>query len=197
LSDLTDDLYDERQLEAARLIDSAFEGQEAPTWKGEGTTMRLYLDAAGLFDEVANPRRETIDNYTYRLFSRRVAEQRRVLQRRLASTYADALLPMRTLLTRIAEHDVPSPPLATRPSLERFVDELNDPQWEFRTIEGLADELGTTPDVVEELTEAYPELVRWLPAHDEDGRQLLVASRRRATAKERYLRFRAYVSKTY
>jgi len=49
--------------------------------------------------------------------------------------------------------------------------------------------------VIEEIFDEYPELVRWLPARDEEGERLLVSSRRRVSSKERLIRLRAYAAK--
>ena len=80
--------------------------------------------------------------------------------------------------------------------LEDVADALNRSEWDFRTVAGIALDLGVPTDVVAEKLNAYPELVRWLPVTDADGAQLLVSRRHRITRKERLLRFRAYFAKS-
>jgi hypothetical protein len=79
--------------------------------------------------------------------------------------------------------------------LENLADALNDDRYEFRTVESLAEELSVPVDVVREKLDAYPELVRWLPLHDAQGRQLLASRRRAVSWRERLLRVRAYAAK--
>lgn len=91
----------------------------------------------------------------------------------------------------------PAPTLsAARPSLEAVVKELNKAGWDFRTVEGIADALGTTPTAVQHVLDSYPEVYRLLPARDEKGRLLIVSNRHGQSWKERLLRIRTYLAKS-
>lgn len=81
--------------------------------------------------------------------------------------------------------------------LGRLVLELEDPQWNFRTVPGLASSLGIPEREVKALLERYSRLVRWMPASDDQGNQLLIGSFRRTTIREAYIRVRAYMAHSY
>lgn len=68
---------------------------------------------------------------------------------------------------------------------------LDDPAWNFRTIDGLAESLHTSPAQLWALLEKHPDLWRRVPATDPRGRPLVVSARRRAGLREWLIRFRA------
>jgi hypothetical protein len=118
------------------------------------------------------------------------------------SDYVEALMGLKASVRTAADlvhvsgrMHLPMAEAVQRPSLEELISELNNPTWEFRTAEGIAEALGTEASEIEAIFDKYPELVRWLPARDEQGRQLLVSKRRSPSWKERHLRLRAYAAK--
>jgi hypothetical protein len=78
--------------------------------------------------------------------------------------------------------------------LGRLVLELEDPQWNFRTLPGLSKALGISQVELEGLLEDHARLIRWMPACDENGEQLFIGSFRRATWRERLIRLRAHIA---
>jgi hypothetical protein len=76
------------------------------------------------------------------------------------------------------------------------MNELHNPSWAFRTVEGLADALGTSPDDVENVLAADPTLARWVPARDAQGRQLLTSAKKPPSGRERLISLRAFIAKT-
>lgn len=67
---------------------------------------------------------------------------------------------------------------------------LMDPRWDFRTIDGLANELRLSHDVVLRLVEGHPDVARRSVLNDHEGRELFTAKNRPATVRERLERFR-------
>lgn len=74
--------------------------------------------------------------------------------------------------------------------------ELADPKWDFRTMEGLGRALQQPPPVIEAYLLEHPDLVRWVPATDSEGRVLLIDARRHMSWRERAMHFRAALSKS-
>lgn len=86
-----------------------------------------------------------------------------------------------------------SPP-ETADVAHRLRSALDDPRWKFRTIEGIAGQVGLEPEQVEELLDAHPELVRKSPLTSEEGRELFTDRDRRPSALERLERLRALLA---
>jgi hypothetical protein len=109
--------------------------------------------------------------------------------------------PMTALPEPVQQDDAPEadPPKATPelaavkelPLLERLKEELDDRQWDFRTPEGLAEALGVDRRAVLSVLRADSKLVRWVPARDRRGRELLIAAWRPVSVREWLLRLRA------
>jgi len=76
-------------------------------------------------------------------------------------------------------------------------DELMDPQREFRTVPGIAEEVDEPCWKIREFLDQHEWLVRWLPVLSEGGHQLLVWSGKKRTWRERKLCIRAYLAKDY
>lgn len=79
----------------------------------------------------------------------------------------------------------------TQPSLEQLQEVLEDPRWEFRTLEGIAQDLALQPEDVAEILADHPEMVRQSILTDHEGQDLYTARSRRPTVRERIERFRS------
>lgn len=84
----------------------------------------------------------------------------------------------------------------TTPEAEAVHAELGDAKWNFRTVRGLAARTGLSQESVQRYLEANPELVRWVPAFDDQGNVLLVDAARPVSTRERLIHLRAYLTKT-
>jgi hypothetical protein len=62
---------------------------------------------------------------------------------------------------------------------------LEDPKWDFRTVDGIARELGISPDRAREMLEHSPALARKSVMTDRQGRELFTARGRRPGMRER------------
>lgn len=62
---------------------------------------------------------------------------------------------------------------------------LNDPRWDFRTIDGIAAETRLPPEVVQRVIADNPAFARKSVATDEEGRELYTARRRSVSLRER------------
>lgn len=74
--------------------------------------------------------------------------------------------------------------------------ELADPKWDFRTVDGVASSIGTSPEAVEAVLDRHPDLVRWVPATDDEGRLLLTSASRPISRRERLIRIKAALTKS-
>ena len=81
--------------------------------------------------------------------------------------------------------------------LERFKAELANPDWDFRTVSGLARALDAPRREVSGVLAENPGLVRWVAATNHRGEQLLVSADRPVTRDERYLELRSALAKSY
>jgi hypothetical protein len=80
---------------------------------------------------------------------------------------------------------------------EEVATALEDSRWDFRTVRGIAGELAVSEDAVLHVLNDHPEIVRWVPATNTQGEQLLVDAARPVTRKERLLSLRAGLTKSY
>jgi hypothetical protein len=62
---------------------------------------------------------------------------------------------------------------------------VDDPRWEFRTVEGIAEDLGLPADEVARTLDQHPEIARKSVLTDRSGRELYAAPTRRPTLRER------------
>lgn len=86
--------------------------------------------------------------------------------------------------------DLPAEVLSQEPGVNRDLlgalsKAVADSQWEFRTTEGLARDLGMDPPMVEKLLSSHPEIARKSPLVDEKGRDTWTASQRPVSWRER------------
>jgi spore maturation protein CgeB len=62
---------------------------------------------------------------------------------------------------------------------------IRNPRWEFRTPEGIAEDLGLSSEVVARQLAEHPEIARKSAMTDRHGRELYAAPERRPTLRER------------
>jgi len=62
---------------------------------------------------------------------------------------------------------------------------VHNSRWEFRTAEGIAEDLGLSPEEVARLLADHPEIARKSVMTDHRGRELYAAPNRRPTLRER------------
>lgn len=67
---------------------------------------------------------------------------------------------------------------------------VENPQWDYRTIDGLAEELAIPPSDVASMLADHPEVVRKSVLTDRRGEPLFTARSRRPSLRERIQRFR-------
>lgn len=68
---------------------------------------------------------------------------------------------------------------------------VEDPHWDFRTVDGIAQDLGLPPSEVAEMLVDHAEIVRRSILTDRQGEPLYTARGRRPTVRERIERFRS------
>ena len=73
--------------------------------------------------------------------------------------------------------------------------QLADPQWDFHTVEGLAERAGVAPAAVKRILKENPKLVRYVPA-TKGGRQLYVDGSRPRRGKALRVTLRGYLAQT-
>jgi len=71
---------------------------------------------------------------------------------------------------------------------------LDDPRWDFRTIDGLAAELGVQPDLIVELLARHGNIARKSILRSSDGRELYAGRTRRPTVREKLERIRSLLA---
>jgi hypothetical protein len=81
--------------------------------------------------------------------------------------------------------------LSETPQVEALEEALEDPQWDFRTIDGLAADLAVPPEAVIEVFREHPEIARKSVLTDHEGRELYTAQDRPLKLSERIERFRS------
>ena len=83
------------------------------------------------------------------------------------------------------------------PPMDRQVlDALADEKWDFRTIEGIAKETGVPTELVKQILQHYPSLVRRSPVRDTSGRALYTLRSRKMKQPERMAFIRLLLTKT-
>lgn len=151
-------------------------------------------------DTVATPQQETAlavfteVTRTYQEMVAQQSEQFRKVQARAAQLQAQLVEAERLLANRdfATQSQVA---VEVEPPLEDVRAELDDPQWDFRTVKGLAFALGVTAGQVERVLDSNPKIVRWVPATADDGQMLLVSATRPISRRERLIRIKAALTK--
>ncbi len=81
-------------------------------------------------------------------------------------------------------------------NLKRVLAALSDESWDFRTVDGICKATGFTPELVAQILEAHPEVIRISPVPDRKGRPLYTLRSRSPRFKEILASLRAFVSKS-
>lgn len=76
-------------------------------------------------------------------------------------------------------------PKSTATDIEALAAALSRSGWEFRTAEGIAEDLGVAADEVAQALARHPELARRSPMTDRRGRELYAPANRPMTLRER------------
>ena len=86
--------------------------------------------------------------------------------------------------------------LVKSPNERKVFAALADPQWDFRTVEGLSKATGLSASEIHSTLEKYPDLVRKSLVRDEHGRDLFTLATRPAGPQELVSQFRSFVTKS-
>jgi len=78
---------------------------------------------------------------------------------------------------------------------ERILQSLQDPNWDYRTVDGIAKETGEAASNIEAFLEAHPESVWKSRIPDRQGRSLYTVKGRRAQSKEFWRALSTYIRK--
>jgi len=73
---------------------------------------------------------------------------------------------------------------------------LDDPRWDFRTVEGLAKSADLPEQIVCDVLNRYPQLVRRSPVPDAQGRELYTLVSKGGGFREWYATTRAFITKS-
>jgi hypothetical protein len=84
----------------------------------------------------------------------------------------------------------------TDPTERRVFEALSDPQWDFRTLRGLASDVGLSEAQVRAILERYPDLVRKPIVPDPKGRELFTLRSRGVSAREIFFGARTVIAKS-
>lgn len=82
------------------------------------------------------------------------------------------------------------------PTERKVFEALENPSWDFRTIEGLSKDTGLPKDVVKGVLEKYPQFIRRSPVPDPEGRDLYTLISKGGGLREWYSTTRAFVIKS-
>lgn len=78
----------------------------------------------------------------------------------------------------------------------KVIQQLEDPQWDFRTIEGIARATGLAEDNVEAALEQRPDVVREALVRDAQGRRLFTLREKPVSRRERLAFLRSVAAKS-
>jgi hypothetical protein len=87
--------------------------------------------------------------------------------------------------------------LLTDPKERKVFEALSDPQWDFRTIDGISKATGLAPDYVKVVLDKYPDLVRKSLVRDNDGRELFTLASRPPRAQEILSQLTTFITKSF
>lgn len=73
---------------------------------------------------------------------------------------------------------------------------LSDPEWDFRTVDGISKATNLTAAEVKAILGKYPNLVRKSLVRDNDGRELFTLASRRPGPQEIFSEFTSFVTKS-
>jgi hypothetical protein len=86
--------------------------------------------------------------------------------------------------------------IITDPREHKVFEALSDPQWDFRTVEGISKATGLTPSEVKATLDKYPSLVRTSLVRDNEGRELFTLASRPPGPQELVSQFRNFITKS-
>lgn len=78
----------------------------------------------------------------------------------------------------------------------KVIEALANPEWDFRTVAGIARETGLNLSYVKETLGKFPQLIRHCDVPDKDGRLLYTLSNRPKKFRERLALFRVFLTKS-
>lgn len=84
----------------------------------------------------------------------------------------------------------------SEPAAKLVLEALANPQWDFRTVQGIAKETELTEEAVRTILNAYPNLVRQSPVPDRHSRPLFTLRGRPVKRQERIALLRMLVTKS-
>lgn len=82
------------------------------------------------------------------------------------------------------------------PTERRVLEALAEPQWDFRTIDGIAKETGLTPGEIKKALNAHPDLVRRSLVTDRLGRSLYTLRERPIQRREKLALLQVFLTKS-
>jgi hypothetical protein len=86
--------------------------------------------------------------------------------------------------------------ILTDPKERKVFEALSDPQWDFRTIDGISKATDLTPAEVKAILDKYPDLVRRSLVRDNEGRDLFTLASRTPRAQEILSQFTTFITKS-
>ncbi len=81
-------------------------------------------------------------------------------------------------------------------NLKHILESLSDESWDFRTVDGICKSTGLDRDLVVQILEGHPELIRKSAVPDRKGRMLYTLRSRSHSFTELVASLRAFVSKS-
>lgn len=79
---------------------------------------------------------------------------------------------------------------------EKILVALKDEQWEFRTVEGMAEEIGFSPETIQACIQNHESEVRQALVRDSDGRVLYTDRSRKKSLREFLSEMRAFAGQS-
>jgi hypothetical protein len=86
--------------------------------------------------------------------------------------------------------------IVTDPQERKVFDALSDPQWDFRTIDGISKVTALPALEVKAILDKYPDLVRKALVRDNEGRELFTLASRPPGPQEIVSQFMTFITKS-
>jgi len=86
--------------------------------------------------------------------------------------------------------------IITDPKERRVFEALSDPQWDFRTVDGISNATHLTAAEIKVILDKYPNLVRKSLVRDNDGRELFTLASRPPSPQEIVSQFTTFITKS-
>jgi hypothetical protein len=84
----------------------------------------------------------------------------------------------------------------TDPKERKVFEALSDPQWDFRTVDGIAKAINLKPEEVKAVIDKYPDLVRKSLVRGSDNKDLFTLASRPPRAQELLSQFTNFITKS-